>query len=192
MRENCAALISIAREYQTCALVLTGPSRIRGSGDQGGRLKRATGKSSGSRFNVAPVLWLLLLPASASLATEFAVPPEIRDWQSWVLDGHEQHQCPWLVPGSPNDSQRICAWPSPLTLQIDAHGGRFTQRWQAAAETWLLLPGNSDCWPESVTIDAAAAAVVSHAGVPAVRVASGSHLISGAFRWEHRPQALAV
>src|SRR5580658_8464145 len=25
MRENCAALISIAREYQTCALVLTGP-----------------------------------------------------------------------------------------------------------------------------------------------------------------------
>ena len=123
---------------------------------------------------------------------DVAVPPELRGWEEWALQGHETHRCPWLAPGTPTDDARICAWPSVLELQADERGGRFSQRWQAAAETWLPLPGSTENWPEDVTLDGAPAAVVAHDGAPALRVASGVHALAGVFRWTRRPELLAL
>jgi hypothetical protein len=138
------------------------------------------------------LLALALSCAHGTVFAEVALPPELRGWQDWALQGHEAHRCPWLVPGSAADDARICAWPAVLDLQADERGGRFSQRWQAAAETWLPLPGSTENWPEDVTLDGAAAAVVAHAGGPALRVTSGVHTVGGVFRWLRRPELLAL
>ncbi len=142
---------------------------------------------------LAVVLATLMSGGGARCAlAETAVPPELRDWEAWVLDGHEQHRCPWLAPGRPSDQQRVCAWPAALELAVDAHGARFAQHWQAAAEAWLPLPGDTQNWPESVSLDGKPAAVVLRQGTPSVRVAAGAHTLTGTFGWPRRPQMLSV
>jgi hypothetical protein len=138
------------------------------------------------------LLSVVVLGIEGAASADVAVPPELRGWEEWALQGHETHRCPWLAPGQPTDLARICAWPSVLDLQADEHSGRFTQRWQAAGETWLPLPGSTENWPEDVTLDGVPAAVVAHDGAPALRVASGVHTLAGVFRWTRRPELLAL
>jgi hypothetical protein len=138
------------------------------------------------------ILSVVVLGVGGTAFAEVAVPPELRGWEQWALQDHETHRCPWLVPGRPTDDARICAWPSVLDLQADEHGGRFSQRWQAAAETWVPLPGSRENWPEEVTLDGTAAAVVAHDGEPAVRVTPGVHALAGVFQWTRRPELLAL
>jgi hypothetical protein len=135
---------------------------------------------------------LLLLVLIAPAAAQEAVPPALRDWQSWALHGHEAHRCPWLAPGRAADDARICAWPAMLELQTDARGGRFSQRWQVDAEDWLPLPGGMEQWPQEVTLDGKAAAVVAHNRLPALRVPAGTHLVAGSFTWTRRPELLQI
>ena len=139
---------------------------------------------------IPPALALALI-TTAALA-EVVVPPDLRGWEDWALQGHETHRCPWLVPGTPADNFRVCAWPSVLELQVDEHGGRFSQRWETAAETWVPLPGSAENWPEDVTIDGSPAPVVSHGNAPAVRVAPGVHTVAAVFHWTRRPESLAL
>ena len=145
------------------------------------------------RFASQPLALALAISwAHTAAVADVAVPPELRGWEEWALQGHETHRCPWLAPGRPTDDDRICAWPSVLDLVADERGGRFSQRWQAAAETWVPLPGSSENWPEDVTLDGAPAAVVARDGSPAVRVASGVHTLTGVFRWTRRPELLVL
>jgi hypothetical protein len=138
------------------------------------------------------MLWILALCASRIATAQVAVPGELHGWEPWVMYGHESHRCPWLVPGQPQDERRICAWPGVLELAVDAHGGRFSQRWEVSAEGWLPLPGSHEYWPENVTLDGKAAAVVSRGSAPVLRVAAGAHLVSGTFTWARRPELLWV
>src|SRR5262245_21863646 len=92
-----------------------------------------------------PLGLLILLALLAGTAqAQVAVPPDLHGWEGWVLHGKQQHQCPWLVPGKPADDLRVCAWPGVLELGADAHGARFSQHWEVAAEGWLPLPGDAD------------------------------------------------
>jgi hypothetical protein len=127
-----------------------------------------------------------------AVRAQVSVPPELRDWEGWALHGHENHRCPWLVPGRPVDEQRVCAWPGVLELAADARGARFTQRWELATEDWLALPGDAEAWPEGITLDGKPAAVVVHLGSPMLRASAGPHLVSGSFSWGHRPEVLAL
>jgi hypothetical protein len=138
-------------------------------------------------------MWIVsLLALCFPAGAQVSVPPELRGWEDWVLHGYETHRCPWLVPGKPTDDARVCAWPSPLELSVDERGGHFSQRWLAAAETWVPLPGNAENWPEEVTIDGSPAALVARDGAPFLRVAAGAHSVSGSFRWTRRPEFLAL
>jgi hypothetical protein len=131
--------------------------------------------------------------APSAVAPASPVPAELQPWQAWVLDGHEARRCPWLMPGDPtNEHGRVCAWPGPLDLVVDAGGGHFSQRWQVEAESWLMLPGSAEHWPERVTVDGAPAAVVARGGTPALRLGPGSHAVTGEFRWSRRPEVLPV
>lgn len=135
---------------------------------------------------------LIGLTTAPVTPAEVAIPTELRGWEEWALQGHERHRCPWLSPGRPADDARICAWPADLELRVDDRNGRFSQRWRAAASSWLPLPGSIEQWPENVMIDGSAAPVVAHEGAPAVRVAAGPHTVAGDFRWRRRPALLAV
>ena len=149
----------------------------------------------------SPSLPRLLAVTAGTLATlcvprptpaEPAIPTELRGWDSWVLEGHENHRCPWLAPGQPRDEDRVCAWPAVLELQVDGHGGRFSQRWQIDTESWLPLPGSAENWPQNVTLDGKPATLVAHGGTPSLRVGAGARLVSGTFTWARRPEMLSV
>src|SRR5271170_6695078 len=135
---------------------------------------------------------LCVLAAAAPVVAQEGLPAALHGWEDWVLHGHETHRCPWLAPGRPVDEERICAWPGTLELQVDGHGGRFTQRWRIEAESWLPLAGGEEQWPQEVTLDGKPAAVVARNGVPALRVPAGAHTIGGAIAWLRRPESLPV
>jgi hypothetical protein len=87
----------------------------------------------------------------------------------------------------------VCAWPGQLDISIDADGGRFSQQWTVyAQDAWLPLPGNADYWPHEVSVNGNAAVVVERDGLPAVKVAPGTHRFTGTFAWDERPGVLPI
>lgn len=141
-------------------------------------------------------LGILLLAglARAPLAVaQPAVPDGLRGWEPWVLHGAEERTCPWLIGLDPSAlDARVCGWPGTLVIDAGAGGATFRQRWQLAAESWVPLPGDLERWPEQVTVNGAAAALVARAGLPQLRLAAGTHDISGRIRWSQRPEVLPV
>ena len=142
---------------------------------------------------LARIVLLACVVATASPAAILSVPTDLQPWEAWVLEGHEAHRCPWLAPGDPADEERrICAWPGPLELGVDGAGGRFSQRWRVDAESWVVLPGNREHWPERVTADGTPAPVVERDDRPMLRLEPGAHTLAGEFRWTHRPEVLPI
>jgi hypothetical protein len=141
------------------------------------------------RLSVMLVLAWTLLPLSAAEP----VPAPLREWQQWVMKDQEFRACPFLATRTPGDARsHVCAWPGALELELGASGGSFRQRWQVYTEDWVRLPGNLEHWPREVRLDGATAAVVAREGVPQVRLAPGTHELSGRFAWASRPEQLAV
>ena len=140
---------------------------------------------------------LVLLSAAATARgtadAQTLVPRALEDWQAWVLKGKEFHRCPFLAGSDTADAGSYrCAWPERLLLNLDAHGGTFSQRWQVYTESWVALPGDLERWPQAVSVDGAPAAMVARSDLPYVRLTAGSHLLSGTFVWEARPETLAI
>lgn len=135
---------------------------------------------------------LAAVPAGVP-AAEVAVPPELQPWQDWALHGLEYRRCPFLPAADPARREAYrCTWPERLSVRVDTGGGEFSQRWQVFAESWVTLPGSLEHWPVDVRRDGEPAPVVAREGVPQLRLAPGSHLVSGRLRWEARPEVLPV
>ena len=145
----------------------------------------------------ASIVALAFSASTVSMAQQ-ALPPSLRDWQGWVLHGEEFRRCPFLTNANPQPDTPIdaaffrCAWPERLTLNVDARGGSFTQRWQVYADSWVTLPGDAEHWPRDVRLNGAAAPLVAHDDLPTLRLAAGSYSISGRFEWSSRPEALPL
>src|SRR4029077_18278494 len=121
------------------------------------------------------------------------VPRALEDWQGGGLKGKEFHRCPFLAGSNIADANSYrCVGPERLLLNLDAHGGTFSQRWQVYTESWVALPGDLERWPQAVSVDGAPAAIVARSDLPYVRLTAGSHLLSGRFAWEARPETLAI
>jgi hypothetical protein len=137
-------------------------------------------------------LFLCAAFASARVAAEplarEAVPEPLRPWVDWVLRGHESERCPFLN----ENGSRFCVWPGQLALDLSAGGGRFTQDLFVAAESEVALPGGDEHWPEDVRANGAAAPVFARDGRPTVRLARGTHRVSGRFVWSELPPLLGV
>ena len=149
------------------------------------------------------VLFILLGVASAALGTgtagaapensENAIPRALEDWQAWALKDQEFRRCPFLAgTDASSESSHRCAWPERLQLSVDARGGRFAQRWQVYSDSWVALPGDLDHWPQTVDLDGRPAPLVSREGFPSVRLTSGSHVLSGIWSWDVRPETLSI
>jgi hypothetical protein len=134
---------------------------------------------------------LLLLP-SASHADPISrekTPEALRPWIDWVLFGHEEERCPFFQGQA---DQRECAWPSRLDLDLDDHGGRFTQDWLLYRDAWVPLPGGPRTWPQDVRADGRAAVVAGPSPLPTLRLAAGRHTVTGTFAWDVLPPLLQV
>ena len=151
------------------------------------------GDTSCRNASVSGLPWLFLVLSARVLAADIAVPPDLQAWHGWVLQDEEFRRCPYIAGTQATDAAAFqCAWPERLVLDLDAKGGRFAQRWELFAETWIGLPGDLEHWPHDVQVDATRAVVVLRNGTPQVRLSAGSHSVSGSFRWARRPESLAV
>ena len=143
------------------------------------------------RLARAAALWML--PSAAHAVDAVAVPNELQGWQDWALHGLETRRCPLSVASQGMPASNVsCAWPQVLTLNVDAHGGRFAQAWDVYADSWIALPGDEQHWPRDVKLNNAAAAVVLREGVPQLRLAAGHYAITGKFQWATRPEQLLL
>ncbi|HUG73632.1 MAG TPA: hypothetical protein VMK82_09430, partial [Steroidobacteraceae bacterium] len=137
------------------------------------------------------MVWLAVWSVPGLAASP--VPEPLQPWQDWVLRGQEFRACPFLATRPPGTAtSHVCAWPGALTLDLTAGGGRFSQRWQVQADSWVRLPGSIEHWPRELRLNGGAAAVVAREGVPQLRLGAGTHEISGRFVWSVRPEQLAV
>ena len=128
-----------------------------------------------------------------SQADDVHVPAELQDWVPWVLHGDEFRNCPFFSnrePESPDDF--ICAWPGRLTLDVNRAGGQFSQRWQVYEDSWIVLPGDTNHWPQNVTAGGDQVTVTTRGGRPAVELTTGRYTISGRFLWQRQPPSLPV
>ena len=141
----------------------------------------------------------LLLSFAAITSSAFAAPMNPRDvpdplkpWIPWVLHGEQARFC----PPTPDASQRLCNWPSRLTLDLSAEGGRFELQATTLAPGWLILPGDGPRWPQEVSVNGRNAPVLEQngvpAGVPALWLEAGEHRVQGEFRWNTLPESLRV
>jgi hypothetical protein len=136
---------------------------------------------------------VLVLLLSALAQAESPIPKELEGWQAWVQDGLEFQRCPFFAnTDSTRESDRICAWPGRLSLELNQGSGRFTQTWVSHTEAWVPLPGNLEYWPSGVTVNGAVAAVVAREGIPQIRVSEGTSVLAGNFAWAKRPESLPI
>ncbi|WP_162232394.1 hypothetical protein [Methylogaea oryzae] len=83
---------------------------------------------------------LAVFPTHARPLSPDQVPEPLRTWIPWVLQGHEQSRCPFLFD---DHATALCAWPGPLDLRLDAHGGAFRLNWQVYAAARCRCPGKA-------------------------------------------------
>ena len=122
-------------------------------------------------------------------AQQRSVPPVLQPWRDWVTWDDPHLACP--TPYNASD-QRVCFWPSRLSLSADGQSGRWNVEVVVFAETWVPLPGNDDAWPITVRVEGEPVAVVERDGVPSVQLPAGQHQISGEFQWDQMPQRVAI
>lgn len=136
---------------------------------------------------------LLGMVGAARAADEGAIPPPLRDWQGWVLHGHEARACPLLsTRAARSDDDFQCAWPGRLELDAGKDGARFALAVRVDAESWIALPGDTRAWPQDVAVDGKAAPVLPRDGAPALRLGAGTHAVRGTLAWDARPARLRV
>lgn len=118
------------------------------------------------------------------------VPEALEPWRDWVLADSPQYLCSSLHD---QNEAKVCAWPGQLQLELDASGGRFSQRWQLDAAADVGLPGDARAWPFEVEVNGEAVPVVAKNGRPSIRLEkAGDYSISGRLRWSFMPATLGL
>ncbi|MCF6202217.1 MAG: hypothetical protein L3J59_00900 [Methylococcaceae bacterium] len=141
------------------------------------------------RFLLIITFYLVLSVSLASPLSKEKVPEPLKPWVNWVLQDEENYQCPFFF----NDFQnKQCSWPGKLTLNLQAKQATFTSQWYVYKESWVLLPGNLDHWPQNVTINDKPALVITKQGKPSIKLLKGEHSLKGKFFWDHIPENLAI
>ena len=132
---------------------------------------------------------VLLSAVHVGKADERAIPELLKPWETWVTWGDRERDCP--TPYN-NAQQHICFWPSQLTLTVNQNSASWTVAVQVFAESWVPLPGNGELWPQNVSADGKAVAVIARDGKPFVRLTSGLHQLTGELPWTEMPQRVSL
>ncbi len=142
-----------------------------------------------TRFFLGACVAGLVVTPFLSAQVERQLPPELAQWQDWVLwdEGHRDCPTPYNDP-----KKHLCFWPSTFELFADGTGAQFRLTVSVFNEGWIALPGSADHWPLQVRADAKAQAVVLKDGHPSVKLPKGVHLLSGSFIWDDMPQKLRL
>jgi hypothetical protein len=135
--------------------------------------------------------FLLAMATSGTTWATPSVPDALRDWVPWALDGHESAICPSLA--GMEDAAKVCLWPGELQLSATDDGATFSLPVTVHARSAVPLPGDDTHWPQEVSADDHALAVVpDEDGVPVVWLTPGQYRIDGRFLWDERPESIAL
>lgn len=144
-------------------------------------------------LRISVTVWCTLLSAMPTFAQP-EIPVALEPWRDWVLYGEEYRTCPVLngtQPGQRNN--HICAWPGELAINVRDSGAQFELSWTVFADTWVMLPGDTQFWPTDAAVDGAAEPVVDRGDArPSIRLTAGEHTVTGSLRWVTRPANLRV
>lgn len=138
---------------------------------------------------VITISFLCPAPVFASPPEPDAIPPDLRQWEQWVLHNLDDRLCPTDYN---NGEQYHCTWPSRLTLDLRDSRGSFHQEWLVFIKTWVPLPGGPESWPDSVKVDGKPAPVTAKEAVPSVFLTPGAHIVEGLFAWKEMPETITV
>jgi hypothetical protein len=135
------------------------------------------------------VLLLVLVSITSPGRAQF--PKLLDDWQSWVLWDETKHGG---KPTAFDDKTKLMPlWYAPVEIKAEAAGGSFSFAVDSRSHDWLPLPGDAQCWPQSVTIDDEAVPVLNREGVPCVELNTDyKGIIKGSFRWSTMPQSVRI
>lgn len=135
---------------------------------------------------------LALLTIAAAAQADPGVPAALEPWRAWALDKQEFRACPLIAGKSGAEAADfLCAWPGALNVVADADGATLAQHWRVDADSWIPLPGDTEHWPQAVSVDGQPAVVVDRAG-PRLWLVAGSHEVRARIAWRERPQSLRV
>jgi hypothetical protein len=134
-------------------------------------------------------IYLTLTPSLLVAEIDSRIPDVLKPWIPWVSSNFSEHDCTILFN---SEEDKTCAWPSVLTLKVDAAGVDFSGRWLVYRKDFLPLPGDTTHWPMNVKVDGTNAQVTVQNGLPSLIAQKGSHVISGRINWEDIPPSLQI
>jgi len=143
---------------------------------------------------------LQIIPGTAYSSNHAYVPEPLEPWKNWVLEGKPDSDCPFLAGETRASTSskknlspwRICAWSSPLELDVRTRGGKFEQNWTLYDDGFVPLPGDSQYWPLGVTVNNRLNPILSQGGLPALFLKKGKYLVKGKFKWNALPKWLTT
>ncbi|MEQ1530497.1 MAG: hypothetical protein ABL925_14375, partial [Methylococcales bacterium] len=141
------------------------------------------------------ITWLFCLnllfcfPLLAKPLLPEQVPEPLKPWVNWVLQDNPGLSCPFIYNSY---EQKRCSWPTELSLALKNTGADFAIAWQVYQESWINLPGDSEHWPQNISVNKQVALVMSKDGVPAIKLQPGYYQIKGEFFWDAIPDNLTI
>jgi len=140
------------------------------------------------RFLLLLVSVFTVVPYAAAFDQQ-RVPEILKPWIPWVLSDQADTACPF---GYQDFQQKLCIWPSRLQLDLTRTGGHFHGEWQLHRPGWITLPGDSDHWPQRVSLGRTPAVVLQRDGRPVIWSAAAQNSVSGEFVWNALPERLPL
>ncbi|MGV6851018.1 MAG: hypothetical protein ACWA5R_02425 [bacterium] len=143
------------------------------------------------RYLLFLVIFFVVIPGSAQANNPY-VPDALKPWSSWVMDGKEFLECPYLSESQwKQTSAHICAWPGTLKLDLQENGGLFQMNWFVHKASWVTLPGGG-FFPLDVKDNGKKVVTGKHNGQASLRLTPGQHKITGRFDWDYLPNKLYI
>ncbi|MBW6454042.1 MAG: hypothetical protein K0A92_09730 [Methyloprofundus sp.] len=135
------------------------------------------------------LIWLFTLFTLSPIYATTDIPKPLEPWVNWVLEDSPRYQCPFSYN---NHQQKYCAWPSQLNLTLNKQQGQFNSYWQVYNDSYISLPGDSNFWPQNVSINDKPAIVIKHNNSPTIKLSAGQYHIQGEFFWPSLPDSLSI
>ena len=118
-----------------------------------------------------------------------SIPEVLTPWKGWVLKGYEEQLCPFAYN---NQEEHFCVWPTDLKLAVGRQKAPFTLKAVNYMEGWVVLPGDSEYWPQEIKVNQKTYPISTHQGLPAVFLPTGEYTIEGELNWERIPDYIQI
>jgi hypothetical protein len=146
---------------------------------------------------ILSIVSLMLVMASTAQAkplSESEVPGALKAWIPWVMHDVQKTECPFYYIAQ---DQRVCIWPTSLALNFNRTEGFFAYKITIYDTPdgnlqRIILPGQTDIWPQDVSVNGRQGEVLLFNGQPSVLLSKGEYSIQGNYAWDKMPVSFTL